>query len=49
MTQWLMDVNGQLLMDVNGRLAMTRAELMRHAREMNRFPESVLRCKALIK
>jgi len=26
MTQWLMDVNGQLLMDVNGRLAMTRAE-----------------------
>jgi len=31
MTQWLMDVNGQLLMDVNGRLAMTRAELMRHA------------------
>jgi len=30
MTQWLMDVNGQLLMDVNGRLAMTRAELLRH-------------------
>ena len=27
MTQWLMDVNGQLLMDDNGRLAMTRAEL----------------------